>query len=134
MRLTVEIEEAAAEEGPRLLDEVTGWEDVKTDLPEGSEGGFITETLFAVALVIAAVSNGALTLARTVKYIQDNFHRAVLVDLTGDEPKVTGLPGGPGMRGRTWVKGRDGQVELEPNLQAPQLVDELKSLMPRSGS
>lgn len=114
-----------------FLDEVAAWPEV-TDarLPDRTRDGVVAEAV-AVVLVVTTAAHALMAIAKTVKYIQDNFHRPVLVDLSGEEPQVRVLPGGPGLLGRTFVRNTDGQVELAQNVSAPQLAEDIKALMPR---
>ena len=58
----------------------------------------------------------------------EQLHKPVLVDLRDDEPVVTALPNGFALAGKTFVRTRDGEVEVAPSSSPITLADELKTL------
>ena len=131
--MLIHIEGAGIDGEDRLkfLDEVSGWSLVDdVSLTKQSSEGSITAAIFLVTLIVVSASKSILVIAKTVKYIQDNFHRPVVIDFTGDQPRITTLPNSAGLRGKTFVRSGDGQVELAPDMDVPQLAEEFKALLP----
>lgn len=123
------VAELSGDEGLRLIDEISGWEGVsQVERPVRRTDGVLAEAL-TVLFFVNVLSLTCMNVARLVKYIQDNFHRPVVVDLRGPEPEVKVLPAKPALLGVTIIQTSEGRSELAPSMSAPDIAAELKELM-----
>lgn len=114
-----------------LADVAGGWPEVDSvAVPPPPRDGVVIEG--AIAIVITA-TGAAYAIARVAKYVQSNFHKPVVVDLSGAEPRVFVLPNpGGSLSGQIFVKRPDGETEtLPPNDDLKSLADGIKGHLDR---
>lgn len=114
-----------------LKDSASGWAHVESVRVESEpDDRVVAEAALLALAIIVGPAYAALVIAQVVDYVKDHFHQPVVVDFTGDEPKVTVLHSAPGLSGKTFVKTKEGEhVEIAATATGVDLAKDLKTFL-----